>query len=241
MRTTDGRWPACSARRIAVTPDGTSWKATAAKRRVAGSGTSCSVARVMTPSVPSEPTNSCVSSGPIACRGTGSVSIEAAGGRGHAQRQQQVLDLAVARGEHAGAARGDVAADRRPLDRGGVVREHQPARVELGLELTAVLAGLHGDGQRRLVDLEHAVERAQVDDDAALRGERPALRARAAAPRDDRDAPARPPPPAPSRRPPRCVAARPRPGARSALRRLSRPVRASTCRPCTRPGRRPPL
>ena len=48
--------------------------ATAAKRRSAGIGTSCSVARVITPSVPSEPTNSCVSSGPTAWRGTAIVS-----------------------------------------------------------------------------------------------------------------------------------------------------------------------
>ena len=49
--------------------------ATAANRRTSGIGTICSVARVITPSVPSEPMNSCVSSGPIACRGTSIVSI----------------------------------------------------------------------------------------------------------------------------------------------------------------------
>ncbi len=43
--------------------------------RSAGSGTISSVARVMIPSVPSEPTNSCVSSGPTAWRGAETVSI----------------------------------------------------------------------------------------------------------------------------------------------------------------------
>ena len=75
MRITEGRWPSCSVRRSAAIPVSTLGNATAANRRVAGSGTSCNVARVITPSVPSEPTNSCVSSGPIACRGTSIVSI----------------------------------------------------------------------------------------------------------------------------------------------------------------------
>ena len=75
MRTTDGRWPSCSARRIAPVPAATDGNETAAKRRASGSGASCSVARVITPSVPSEPTNSCVSSGPTAWRGTPTVSI----------------------------------------------------------------------------------------------------------------------------------------------------------------------
>ena len=57
----------------------------------------------------------------------------------------EVLDLAVARGEHAGAARGDVAADGRPLRRGRVVREHQAALVERALEHAAVDAGLGRD------------------------------------------------------------------------------------------------
>ena len=53
----------------------TDGNATVAKRRVSGIGTIASVARVITPSVPSEPTNSCVSSGPTAWRGTATVSI----------------------------------------------------------------------------------------------------------------------------------------------------------------------
>ena len=61
-------------------PASTDGNATAAKRRVSGSGTSWSVARVMTPSVPSEPTKSCVSSGPTAWRGTPTVSISPSAG-----------------------------------------------------------------------------------------------------------------------------------------------------------------
>ena len=61
-------------------PAGTEGNATAAKRRSAGWGTSCSVARVITPSVPSEPTKSWVSSGPTAWRGTATVSIRPSAG-----------------------------------------------------------------------------------------------------------------------------------------------------------------
>ena len=75
MRTTDGRAPIESARRTASTPAPMSGKRTVAKRRSAGSGTISSVTCVITPSVPSEPTNSCVSSGPTAWRGTSTVSI----------------------------------------------------------------------------------------------------------------------------------------------------------------------
>ena len=231
MRTTDGRWPAWSARRIAWMPASTDGNATAAKRRASGSGASWSVARVMTPSVPSEPTKSCVSSGPTAWRGTATVSISPSAGRRDAEGQQQVLDLPVAGREDARAARRDVAADRRPLDRRGVVREHQPAGVELGLEPRPFTPACAVTVSETLVDLEDRVERAQVDDDPALDRRGAALGARAAAPR---------------RRPARrCASAsaqhlgdlllgpragRRRRAARSALRRPPRGVRASTCR-----------
>ena len=61
--------------RTVAIPSGTDPNETASKRRAAGSGASWSVARVTTPSVPSEPTKSCVSSGPTACLGTPTVSI----------------------------------------------------------------------------------------------------------------------------------------------------------------------
>ncbi len=80
MRTTDGRWPSWSVRRIASVPAAIEGKLTAAKRRSAGSGASWSVAWVITPSVPSEPTNSWVSSGPTAWRGTPTVSISPSAG-----------------------------------------------------------------------------------------------------------------------------------------------------------------
>ena len=67
-------------------PAPTDGNAPSAKRRSAGSGTSWSVARVITPSVPSEPTNSCVSSGPTAWRGTSTVSISPVAGVRDAQR-----------------------------------------------------------------------------------------------------------------------------------------------------------
>ena len=126
--------------------------------------------------------------GPIACRGTRDRVRQAAGRRRHAQRQHEVLDLAVAGGEHARAAGGDVAADRRPLDRRRVVRQHQPAGVQLGLELAAVLAGLHGHRHRDVVDLDH-LGRASAGRSRCRRArQRAALGARAAAPRDHRHA-----------------------------------------------------
>ena len=150
---------------------------------------------------------------------------QAAGRRRHAQRQHEILDLAVAGREHAGPAGGDVAADRRPLDRRGIVRQHQPAGVQLGLELAPVLAGLHGHGHRDLVDLDHLGERAQVDHDAAVHGERAALGAGAAAPRHHRHAVLVRDRQRRLRRPLRCVAVRPRPVAPMASRRPSRQCR----------------
>ena len=47
----------------------------ASNRRCAGSGMILTRTCVMTPSVPSEPTKSCVSSGPTAWRDTGTVSM----------------------------------------------------------------------------------------------------------------------------------------------------------------------
>ena len=75
MRITDGRWPAASVARKASMPASTFGKCSVMKRRSVGSGTISSVTRVMIPSVPSEPTNSCVRSGPTAWRGTATVSI----------------------------------------------------------------------------------------------------------------------------------------------------------------------
>ena len=115
---------------------------------------------MITPSVPSEPTKSWVSSGPTAWRGTPPSPSRPIAGVTTRSDSSEVLDLAVAGREHAGAAGGDVAADGRPLDRGRVVREHQAARVELGLQAPAVDAGLRRHGQRRLVDLDDLVEAA---------------------------------------------------------------------------------
>ena len=72
---TAGLSPRCIVSRSASMPASSDGSATASNRRWAGNGTSSTVTRVITPSVPSEPTNSCVSSGPTACRGTGIVSI----------------------------------------------------------------------------------------------------------------------------------------------------------------------
>ena len=207
----------------------------AALRRAAA--TSCSVARVITPSVPSEPTNSCVSSGPTAWRGTRDGLHQPARRRRDAQRQQQILDLPVTRGQHAGAARGDIPADRGPLDRRRVVRQHQPAGVQLGLEPAAVDARLGGDGHR--------------DARRSRRSRRGRCRSITMPPWIGRQPPCVPEPPPhgttgtrccvgdagrPRRPPPRSAGARRRRAGRSASRRPRRAAPASTCRRRTRPA-----
>ena len=66
------------------------------------------------------------------------------------------------------------------------MRQHQAAGVQLGLEAPAVDARLRRDGHGGLVDIEDGVQRAQVEQDAAVDRERPALGPGAAAPRHDR-------------------------------------------------------
>jgi hypothetical protein len=63
------------------------------------------------------------------------------------------------------------------------VRQGQPAVAERPLEHRAVDAGLGPHRQRRLVDLENPVEALEIDDDAVVDRQRPALRAGSAAPR----------------------------------------------------------
>ena len=131
---------------------------------------------------------SCVSSGPTAWRGTGSVSMTSPVGSHDAERDDEVLDLSVARGEDTRTARGDVAAHRCELGRRGIVREHEPALVQLGLQPLAVHARLGGHGERVLVHIDDAVETLQVESDSAMSEDGSALASRTASPGDDGDA-----------------------------------------------------
>ena len=72
----------------------------------------------------------------------------------------------------AGAGR-DPAAERRVLERLREVAQRQAVLAELRLERRAGRAGLDARRARDLVDLEHAVERAQVDRDRAVVAGRP--------------------------------------------------------------------
>ena len=71
----------------------------------------------MMPSVPSEPTNSCVRSGPTAARGAPPVVTSGAVGEHDVEALDDVLDLAVAGRELAGAAAREPAADGRQRHR----------------------------------------------------------------------------------------------------------------------------
>ena len=221
-------------------PAATVGNATAAKRRSAGSGTSCSVALRDHAERALRADEQLRELGPDRVARHADGLDQPAGGRRDPQRQQQVLDLAVARREDARAAGGDVAADRRPLDRRRVVRQHQPAGVELGLEPAPVDARLGGDRHRALVDLDDPVERRHVDHDPAADRQAAALGARAAAPRDDGDAVRVGDAGRPRRPPPRSAGARRRRAARSACPPRRRAAPASRCRRRTRRAARAP-
>ena len=115
----------------------------------------------MTPSVPSEPTNSWVRSGPTAARGAPPVWIVRAVGEHDVEADDDVLDLAVAGRELARAPAREPAADGRerhrlrPVPAGDAVLGAQ-----LVLEHVAERAGQHVDEQRVVVDVDDAVERA---------------------------------------------------------------------------------
>ena len=168
MRTTDGRWPSWSARRIASVPaaiDGNDDGGEAAllgQRRELQRRAGDDAERAL------RADEQLRQLGPDRVARDADGLDQPAGRRRDAQRQQQVLNLPVTRGQHAGAARRDISPDRGPLDRGRVVREHQPAGVQLGLEPAPVDARLGGDGHRPLVDRDDLVEAAQVDHDAAV-------------------------------------------------------------------------
>ena len=78
----------------------------------------------------------------------------------------QVVDVRVERREVPAGAGGDPAAERRELERLREVPQRQPMLAELVLEPRARRPGLDARGPRHGIDLEHAVERAQVERDS---------------------------------------------------------------------------
>jgi hypothetical protein len=89
-------------------------------------------------------------------------------GRNRTDRLDQVLDVRPQGCEVAGRARGDPAAEGRVLERLREVAQGEAVLGELGLERGAGRAPLDAGRARDRVDLEHAVERAQVDRDRAV-------------------------------------------------------------------------
>ena len=103
------------------------------------------------------------------------------------QGHHHVLDLAVLRREDASSAVREEAADRGARDGRGKMHRREPFLVAAPLEVLRDDAGLRGDGERLLVDLDDLVHALHVEDDAVVDRKRPSLRTRTAAPRNDRD------------------------------------------------------
>ena len=87
--------------------------------------------------------------------------------RDRADRLDEVVDVRVQRRVVTAGARREPAAERRELERLREVAQREPVRAELVLERGAVHAGLDPRRARLAVDLEHPVERAEVDADRA--------------------------------------------------------------------------
>src|SRR5206468_1005539 len=78
-------------------------------------------------------------------------------------RLDEVVDVRVERGEVAAGSGRDPSAQRGELERLGEVPQRQAVRTQLILEGGAEDAGLDARGARSAVDLEHAVEMAEID------------------------------------------------------------------------------
>ena len=125
----------------------------------------------MTPSVPSLPTKSWVRLGPVAARGPLPFGVhDAAVGQHHLEPDDHVLDLPVAGRVLARPAAGQPAADGREVHRLGPVAERVAVAdaAQRVLEIGAEGAGPHVGGERHLVDVDEALQRGQVERDAAV-------------------------------------------------------------------------
>src|SRR5438309_2249041 len=83
---------------------------------------------------------------------------------------EEILDMRPDRGEVAGRPRRDPSSERRELERLREVAQREPVLVELALERRARSAGLDARGTGDPIDLEHAIERAEIDRYSALVG-----------------------------------------------------------------------
>ena len=149
-------------------------------------------APTMTPSVPSEPRNTCERSGPTAARGAPPVCDERAVGEHDVETFDDVLDLPVARRHLARAAARDPTADGRQRHRlRPVPARHAVLVAQVVFEDVAEGSRAYVDEQRRLVDADDAGEPGEVEQDAAEDGDAGPAHAAAARGRGDRDARAR--------------------------------------------------
>ena len=119
--------------------------------------------------------------------------LERADRRDDAQRLDELVDVRDERREVTAGPRRDPAAERRVLEALREVTQREPVRLELRLERRTARAGLDASGERRAVDLEHAVEALEVEAHRrrvrlADRGLDAAAHARPAAERDRRGA-----------------------------------------------------
>ena len=167
----------------------TSGTSTRPAPRTSGSRCARSRAPTMTPSVPSEPRNTCERSGPTAARGAPPVCDQRAVGEHDVETLDDVLDLPVARRHLARAAARDPTADRRQRHRlRPVPARHAVLRAQVVFEHVAERARAHVDEHRGLVDADDAGEPGEVEQHAAEHGNARAAHAAAARGRGDRDA-----------------------------------------------------
>ena len=93
--------------------------------------------------------------------------LDHAARRDDAQRFDEVVDVRVQRREVAARAGGDPAAERRELERLRKMAQREAVRAQLVLERRTEHAGLNARRARAAIDLEHAIETAEIDADRA--------------------------------------------------------------------------
>ena len=139
-------------------------------------------ASVMTPNVPSLPTNSWVRLGPVAARRLALGVHDPAVGQHDLETDHHVLDLPVARRVLAGTAAGQPAADGRQVHRLGPVTQRVPLThpAQGGLEIGPERPGPHVGRERGFVDRRDPLECGEVQGDATVHGYGTATHAAAA-------------------------------------------------------------
>ena len=235
-RQLDGLRPDCASARTASAPRGEGLERHAGRDALC-SGRSCTrtQASVITPRIPSEPDQH-----PVRARARAGArqppALPGAARGERADRLDQVVDVGPDGREVAAGAGRDPAAEGRVLERLREVAQGEPVLAELLVERRAEHAGLDPRRARDRIDLEHPVERAEVDAHRAGVGTpRPAARSRrrrwcrrrrGSRPLPHRRTTRAPPPPRPRRVGGRRGRAGCRSGRESRGRRRGRPCRA---------------